>query len=164
MDFGEFCAEVRANVKDITGEDSTAPLESTPIVCRACGEPMVKPTIVLFHAPMPKEFHRAAQDLPKCDLLIVMGTSLTVAPANSLVYRVPPTALRLVMNNEQVGRRLGIEYSDHAVRDVYAHGHSDETCLDLAEQMGWLEDLAVNIDKLPDSSAHMLRKRLERQR
>lgn len=165
MDFDEFCAEVRANVKDITGEDRTAPSESTPIVCRACGEPMVKPTIVLFRAPMPNEFHwRVAQDLPKCDILIVMGTSLTVAPANSLVYRVPPTALRLVMNNEQVGRRLGIDYSNCAVRDVYAHGHSDETCLDLAEQMGWLEDLAVIIDNLPDSSAQLLRERLERRR
>ncbi|KAL7529337.1 hypothetical protein ACHAXR_003407, partial [Thalassiosira sp. AJA248-18] len=65
-----------------------------------------------------------------------MGTSLTVAPANSLVYRIPPTALRMVMNNERVGRRLGIDYSENSIRDVFANGHSDETCLELAEEMG----------------------------
>lgn len=161
MDFDEFCTEVRAKVKDITGEDGEAPQESTLIVCGACGEPMVKPTIVLFRGSMPNEFHRrVAQDLPECDLLIVIGTSLMVAPANSLVYRVPPTTLRLVINNERVGQRLGIDYADDAVRDVYAHGYSDETCLDLAEQMGWLEDLAAIVDELPDSSALLLRERL----
>jgi len=116
---------------------------------------------VLFRGSMPKEFHvKAAQDLPECDLLIIMGTSLTVAPANSLVYRIPPTALRMVMNNERVGRRLGIDYSENSIRDVWAHGYTDETCLNLAEKMGWLDDLAGIVDKLPESSANMLRERL----
>ena len=93
MDFDEFCEKVRCNIKDITGEDGEAPAESTPIQCEACENPTVKPTIVLFRGSMPKEFHTlTAQDLPDCDLLIVMGTSLMVAPANSLVYRIPPTA------------------------------------------------------------------------
>lgn len=162
VDFDEFCENVRTNVKDITSQDDDAPLESTPIQCGACGNPAVKPTIVLFRGSMPKEFHvRAAEDLPDCDLLIVMGTSLTVAPANSLVYRVPPTALRMVMNNERVGRRLGIDYKEGSVRDVYACGHSDETCLELAEKMGWLDDLAEMVDELPESSAKLLRARLE---
>lgn len=120
--------------------------------------------IVLFRGAMPQLFHRrVAEDLPECDLLIIMGTSLQVAPANSLVYRIPPTALRMVMNNEKVGRMLGIMYGEDSVRDVFAHGHSDETCLDLAEQMGWLPDLAEIIDELPVSSARLLRQRLEQQ-
>ena len=161
VDFDEFCNDVRTNIKDITGEDVDAPAQSTPIVCEACQNPTVKPTIVLFRGSMPTEFHtRTAEDLPDCDLLIVMGTSLTVAPANTLVYRIPPTALRMVMNNERVGRRLGIDYSEESVRDVWAHGYTDETCLNLAEKMGWLDDLAEIVDELPDSSATLLRERL----
>jgi len=161
MDFDEFCGKVRTNIKDITGLDCTAPTQSTPIVCQACQNPTMKPTIVLFRGQMPKDFHvKAAQDLPDCDLLIIMGTSLTVAPANSLVYRIPPTALRMVMNNEPVGRRLGIDYSEDSLRDVWAHGYTDETCLNLAEKMGWLDDLAGILEELPDSSAELLRRRL----
>ena len=162
VDFDEFCDKISSNIKDITGRDENAPTTSTPITCEACGNPTVKPTIVLFRGQMPQLFHRhVASDLPECDLLIVMGTSLQVAPANSLVYRVPPTVLRMVMNNEKVGRRLGIMYGEDSIRDVFAHGHSDETCLDLAHQMGWLPDLAEIIDELPESSARLLRQRLE---
>ncbi|KAL7499044.1 hypothetical protein ACHAWT_009640 [Skeletonema menzelii] len=162
VDFDVFCEKISSNIKDITGRDENAPASSTPITCEACGNPTVKPTIVLFRGAMPQLFHRrVAEDLPDCDLLIIMGTSLQVAPANSLVYRVPPTALRMVMNNEKVGRRLGIIYGEESIRDVFAYGHSDETCLDLAEQMGWLSDLAEIIDELPESSARLLRQRLE---
>ena len=165
VDFDEFCEQISTNIKDITGRDENAPTSSTPITCEECGKPTVKPTIVLFRGAMPQIFYRrVAEDLPECDLLIIMGTSLQVAPANSLVYRVPPTALRMVMNNEKVGRRLGIVYGEESVRDVFAHGHSDETCLDLAEQMGWLPDLAEIIDELPDSSATLLRQRLEQRK
>lgn len=165
MDFDDFTKAVRSNIKDITGHDIDAPRRSTPIICGACGNPTVKPTIVLFRGSMPKEFHtRTAEDLPDVDLLIIMGTSLTVAPANSLVYRIPPTALRMVMNDERVGRRLGIDYGEDAVRDVWAHGHTDVTCLDLAEKMGWLDDLALIVDELPDSSRKLLRDRLAQRR
>jgi NAD-dependent deacetylase sirtuin 2 len=162
VDFDEFCGKVSSNIKDITGRDEEAPTTSTPITCEACGKPTVKPTIVLFRGSMPQIFHRrTAEDLPDCDLLIIMGTSLQVAPANSLVYRIPPTALRMVMNNEKVGRRLGIMYGEDSIRDVFAQGYTDETCLDLAEKMGWLEDLNEIIDELPESSARLLRQRIE---
>ena len=161
MDFDEFCGKVRMNIKDITGLDHTAPAQSTPIVCQVCQNPTMKPTIVLFRGQMPADFYvKTAQDLPDCDLLIIMGTSLTVAPANSLVYRIPPTALRMVMNNEPVGQQLGIDYSKDSLRDVWASGYMDESCLKLAEEMGWLDDLASIVDELPDSSAQLLRRRL----
>ena len=161
VDFNEFCAKIRSSVKDITGEDVDAPSQSSPITCEACGRHTVKPTIVLFRGSMPKEFHdRTAEDLEGCDLLIIMGTSLTVSPANSLVYRIPPTCLRLVVNNQRVGRMLGIDYTENSVRDVFAHGHSDEMCLDLIDKLGWLEDVASVLDDLPESCAPMVRERL----
>ncbi|KAL7511265.1 hypothetical protein ACHAXN_008299 [Cyclotella atomus] len=161
VDFDEFCFKVRSSVKDITGQSTDAPTESKPILCEECGKPTVKPTIVLFRGSMPKEFHeRTAEDLGDCDLLIIMGTSLTVSPANSLVYRIPPTCLRLIVNNQRVGRMLGIDYTENSIRDVFAHGHSDEMCLDLMDKLGWLDDLASIMDDLPESNAQMLRERL----
>src|SRR5687768_3033967 len=42
-------------------------------------------------------------DFPKCDLLLVMGTSLQVQPFASLVTRVTERAVRLLVNREVVG-------------------------------------------------------------
>lgn len=52
-------------------------------------------------------------------------------------------------------------YGEDSIRDVYARGYTDETCLDLAEKMGWLEDLNEIVDELPESSARLLRQRIE---
>jgi NAD-dependent deacetylase sirtuin 2 len=99
---------------------------------------------------LPEEFFEKTEaDLPNVDLLIVAGsaiahrkrtaphnrftiaqsigvlcccagTSLTVGPANSVVYRVPKHTVRLLVNNEPVGEELGIEYGSKATRDVFA--------------------------------------------
>ena len=61
--------------------------EGTPMKCRRC-EGLVKPTIVFFGESLPDRFSQlAAVDMPKADLLIVMGTSLVVYPFAGLVGR-----------------------------------------------------------------------------
>jgi NAD-dependent deacetylase sirtuin 2 len=83
MPMQEFCEKLQNQIKDITGKDSTAPKESTPIRCPRCHAPAVKPNIVLFRSSLPKEFFQNVPvDTKDVDLLIVMGTSLGVAPAN----------------------------------------------------------------------------------
>ncbi len=53
--------------------------------CDSCNS-LVKPDIVFFGEALPDRFHRlASRDLPECDLLIIMGTSLTVHPFAGLV-------------------------------------------------------------------------------
>ncbi|KAA0203001.1 hypothetical protein HAZT_HAZT006704, partial [Hyalella azteca] len=53
--------------------------------CESCGA-VVKPDIVFFGEALPDRFYKAvATDFRKCDLLIVMGTSLTVQPFASLI-------------------------------------------------------------------------------
>ena len=47
------------------------------------------------------------QDLPRCDLLIIMGTSLQVYPFASMVFDVPSTTPRILLNMEEVGTREG---------------------------------------------------------
>ena len=44
-----------------------------------------------------------ATDFPKCDLLIVMGTSLQVQPFASLIHHVPRECPRFLLNREVVG-------------------------------------------------------------
>ena len=39
---------------------------------------MVKPDIVFFGENLPKRFYSYIVDFPKCDLLVIMGTSLEV--------------------------------------------------------------------------------------
>lgn len=160
-DYDQFCEDVRRNIKDISRQDASAPQESSLIPCKTCTYAGVKPTIVLFRSNLPEEFfHRVVEDIPTVDLLIVVGTSLTVAPANSLVYRVPPTAVRFIVNNEPVGERLGIQYGDDSRRDVFAQGYCDDVFLDLICHLDWLDDLAKLADELPESSKALLEDRL----
>jgi NAD+-dependent protein deacetylase sirtuin 2 len=163
-DFDSFCDKVERQIKDLSGEDASAPDESTPIVCEFCGFNTMKPAIVLFKSSLPKRFFELLPgDVADVDLLIVIGTSLQVAPANGLVWLVPRSALRLVINRDPVGHHLGIQYGLGARRDYFAQGDIDPTCLDLMTHLGWLDELEplLTENKLPDSSAELLKERLQ---
>ena len=106
---------------------------------------------------MPTEFFECIEkDLPSADLLLIAGTSLVVSPANSLVYRVPNSTYRVVINNERVGKELGIDYSPDAERDCFIQGSCDEVFLDLVTELGWLEDLNEAINNLPEDSVNLM--------
>jgi NAD-dependent SIR2 family protein deacetylase len=113
MDFGQFCNLVQEQIKDLTGQDTNAPTESTPITCPTCGYDSVKPAIVLFRSNLPKQFFESVpNDVKDVDLLFIFGTSLKVAPANSLVWRVPKSAMRVLVNREIVGEHLGLIFCE----------------------------------------------------
>ena len=163
-DFDTFCDQVERQIKDISGEDPNAPETSTPIECPSCAYPTMKPAIVLFKSSLPKQFFELMpRDVTDADLLIVIGTSLAVAPANGLVWLVPQSAMRLIINRDPVGFHLGIDYGSDAARDYFARGDIDPTVLELMMHLGWLDDLEPLLaeDKLPESSAELLRERLQ---
>lgn len=156
MKFGEFCDKVEANIKDIYS-DKGRKKDSKPINCPSCGRPLVKPKTVLFGRSLPEEFfEKTHEDLPKVDLLIVAGTSLLVSPANTVVYRVPKSTIRVVINQEPVGQDLGIEYSAQPKRDFFAQGDCDKVFLQLIRELGWLSDLERKKDLLPEKSRELL--------
>lgn len=65
---------------------------------------LAKPDIVFFGEDLPNRFHRLHRaDLKTCDLLIVMGTSLSVEPFASLADEVRSSVPRLLVNRELVG-------------------------------------------------------------
>ncbi|NPV78918.1 MAG: NAD-dependent deacylase [Firmicutes bacterium] len=67
-----------------------------PPRCASCNSPL-KPDIVLFEDPMPEDFALAQQAALQSDLMIVIGSSLEVAPACYL----PSMAGRLIIINLQ---------------------------------------------------------------
>lgn len=78
--------------------------ESDVPKCKSCGKGTVRPDVVFFGEGLPAEFSdRRMKDFEKCDLLIVMGTSLVVYPFASLVGDVSDATPRLLINKEPVG-------------------------------------------------------------
>jgi NAD+-dependent protein deacetylase sirtuin 2 len=167
-DFDTFCAHVREQIKDVSGRDPNAPTHSTPIECKVCGYAAMKPAIVLFRSSLPKSF---AQNVPidvvGVDLLIVIGTSLRVAPANNLVHQVPRSAMRVLVNREEAGAHLGMNFDDrNPTRDFFAQGECDTVLLELMDSLGWTDDLEYLLpnDLLPESSAKLLEEHLRQRR
>jgi len=166
-DYEQFCADVRTHIKDIydhpedddnDDKNNKAPAESKPILCQQCHRPLVKPTTVLFGRNLPQEFFvRLQQDLPQLDLLLVMGTSLVVAPANSLVTHADDRTVRVVVNREPVGVELGMDFNHPGrSRDFFAQGDCEDVMLELMKELGWVDDLKP--EWLPPESAKKLQK------
>ena len=64
----------------------------------------------------------------------------------------------MVVNKEQVGQELGINYGYEAScgRDYFAQGSCDEVFLDLIKELEWVEDLKKISHLLPQSSVDLL--------
>lgn len=68
-----------------------------------CGG-LVKPRITFFGEQLPKRFNQMSRlDFPKCDLLLVIGTSLSVMPFAGLISRVPMHVPRVLINLKPAG-------------------------------------------------------------
>jgi len=99
-------------------------------------------------------------DFPKCDLLIIMGTSLVVQPFAHLVERVPDDCPRLLINREIVGTAphmfaRGMNFKSERNRDIAVLGDCDDGVKKLVKALGWEDDfnkLCQNKDK-PTASA-----------
>ena len=114
---------------------------------------LVKPDIVFFGEQLPTIFHKLLEeDFPKCDLLIVMGTSLKVRPFCSLIDYVPKNIPRLLINREEVGvkednelsfmiqQMEGFKFEDEC-GDVSLLTDCDKGVRELADELGWLNEL-----------------------
>ncbi|KAJ8713878.1 hypothetical protein PYW08_007498 [Mythimna loreyi] len=121
-------------------------------ICTDCPG-VVKPDIVFFGESLPERFQRCLQeDFQQCDMLIIMGSSLEVQPFASLIDMVPDWCPRLLINREKAGMRSpllrlwgvmsgGLQLDEEAVRDVARLGDCDDGCQDLADRLGWGDEL-----------------------
>lgn len=102
----------------------------------------VKPDIVFFGEDLPRRYYRQASvDLPSCDLLIIMGTSLQVAPFCRLVDDVGPDTIRVLINRECVGG-IGERQSD-----IFLQGDCDDIIRDLTSLIGCRGELDALLDE-----------------
>mmetsp|Transcript_4753 Transcript_4753/g.6877 ORF Transcript_4753/g.6877 Transcript_4753/m.6877 type:complete len:315 (+) Transcript_4753:154-1098(+) len=99
--------------------------------CTKC-KGYVKPDIVFFGEGLPDRFHKLLRkDVAKADLLIVMGTSLTVAPVSLIPSYV--SCRKMLINREEV-ESFGSD-------NLALLGDCDDICLQLASQLGWKEEV-----------------------
>lgn len=108
--------------------------EKTIPRCHSC-EGLVKPEIVFFGEQLPADFFQNRMLPFESDLIIVMGTSLTVQPFASLPGMVRESTPRVLINQERVG---GFGSS---ADDVLLIGDCDDGVRKLAEACGWLDEL-----------------------
>uniref|UniRef100_A0A8C2XCA6 NAD-dependent protein deacetylase sirtuin-2 n=1 Tax=Cyclopterus lumpus TaxID=8103 RepID=A0A8C2XCA6_CYCLU len=101
--------------------------------CDKCSS-LVKPDIVFFGESLPVRFFTSMKmDFPRCDLLIIMGTSLQVQPFAGLVGRYCRSRSRSIF--------LVLTWCPFFLfllsRDVAHISTCDDGCLALAELLGW---------------------------
>ena len=70
-------------------------------ICEKCSG-IIKPDVVLFGEALPTKFWKHVHDFPKCDLLIIMGTSLVVQPFAGLAGKVNSNCPRYDKNYLQI--------------------------------------------------------------
>lgn len=91
----------------------------------------------LFDIKLPDEFGEAATWLAHADLLIIMGTSLTVYPFAGLRNRVPESCPRVLINLDKVGE-IGSR-SDDVVLLMECDEAVKKICKEIGD--GWPEEL-----------------------
>lgn len=101
-----------------------------PPLCDGC-KSIIRPNIILFGEPLPEGvFLEAVEELKRCDLLLVIGSSLVVYP----VADIPLTALehnaKLILLN-----RLPTQYDDRA--DVVLQMYIEEAIVKLQDVGGF---------------------------
>lgn len=139
------------------GSSQAAIMSDQVPVCSFCAA-TVKPDVVFFGEDLPQKYFLHAEDFPKADLLIIMGTSLQVRshmqpavgaasvshsppllppqiePFASLVNTVRSTVPRLLLNRHAVGpfQRVPLRRGDHMEL-----GDLEVTVRRLAQMLGW---------------------------
>eukprot|EP01006_Ploeotia_vitrea_P053446 TRINITY_DN67790_c0_g12_i1.p1 TRINITY_DN67790_c0_g12~~TRINITY_DN67790_c0_g12_i1.p1 ORF type:complete len:359 (-),score=28.76 TRINITY_DN67790_c0_g12_i1:141-1217(-) len=116
---------------------------------------IVKPDIVLFGEDLPGQWGKhLAEDLTKCDLLVVLGTSLAVEPVQSLVTQVNNKCTRIVVNNDtevlQNIKEHMTEYQEPSDSDLdwFVCGDCHTIVEELVKLAGWQDEFKQVKEKI----------------
>ncbi|KAL7934235.1 DHS-like NAD/FAD-binding domain-containing protein [Trichoderma chlorosporum] len=102
--------------------------------CNEC-KGLVKPDITFFGEALPRDFSEKSHNTVMADLVLIIGTSLTVYPFASLPDMARKETPRVLFNMEKVGS-LGSR-----VDDVLELGACDDGIRKLATLLGWTDEL-----------------------
>ncbi|WRT64600.1 uncharacterized protein IL334_001533 [Kwoniella shivajii] len=122
------------------------------------GEPgIIKPDITFFGQALDSEFDQCLfQDREEVDLLVIIGTSLKVAPVSEVLTHIPHSVPQIYINLTPVY---------HVQPDICLLGDADSIVNDLSSQLGWdipppiaitngISNLSSTSTSDPDSSGH----------
>ena len=119
--------------------------------CFQCNVGVVRPNIVFFGEALPTRFWaNIDEDFRQCDCLIVLGTSLAVAPFNGLVAKPSRNSPRVFINRTKpgsvgvVGWVMGLGRNSvnfDGERDLVLLGDCDKTVREICQEAGWEQDL-----------------------
>lgn len=172
----QFRQEVATKIRNIyDAEDPIAPKESSNICCLKCGKPQVKPSTVLYGRNLPQKYFESVEaDFPEnVDAMFVIGTSLTVFPACSLVNEVNDGVPRIILNRDRVGDDFGCDFGEMQTLVEYVNedivksssgfsgdalilGDCDLAVLLMAKELGWLDELKEYAHLMCPTSAALL--------
>ncbi|RDW68840.1 NAD-dependent protein deacetylase hst2-2 [Aspergillus mulundensis] len=127
------------NVHGSWKDQHCAILSGTVPICLkdGCGG-NVKPDIVMFGESLPGEFAGKEEEmLSQADLLLVVGTSLKVAPLSEMPRKLPTHVPRVLVNREIVGDFGSRE------NDVLVLGDCDDGLREFARKLGLEEELEI---------------------
>ncbi|KAF4340856.1 NAD-dependent histone deacetylase SIR2 [Fusarium beomiforme] len=96
---------------------------------------LVKPDIVFFGESLPKAFDNNTYQVAMADLVLIVGTSLTVYPFAALPGMAQQGKPRVLFNMERVGQ-IGTRADD-----VIELGDCDAGIRKLADALGWKDEL-----------------------
>jgi NAD-dependent deacetylase sirtuin 1 len=103
--------------------------------CTKCSKSIhraiLKPDIVFFGEPLPEDFHKTITiDRDKCDLLIVMGSSLKVKPVSLVSELIPAHIPQILINRERL---------QHKSFDIELLGNCDVIINELCRRLAQVE-------------------------
>lgn len=104
-------------------------------ICDSCHRGLIKPDIVFFGEQLPNRFLGNISAVNVADLLIVMGTSLTVHPFALLADLPNDLCPRVLINLDKVGS-FGSRPDD-----VVLLGPCDDIVKQLCKELGWEDEL-----------------------
>ncbi|KAJ5116718.1 Sirtuin family [Penicillium angulare] len=95
----------------------------------------IKPDVVFFGQSLPAEFDVKQSHVPEADLMLVMGTSLKVAPCSQLPRLAKEGIPRVLINMERTG-----DFGNRE-EDLCILGSCDDDVRQLADLLGWRDEL-----------------------
>jgi NAD-dependent deacetylase sirtuin 1 len=112
-----------------------------PVCPKDLDDAILKPNIIFFGEKLPDEFGKYFQkDREKCDLLIVMGSSLKVSPVADIIGKIPHHIPQILINLESLTHVPPF--------DVQLLGYSDNIIKELCRRCDWeLGDVKINKDE-----------------
>ncbi|KAI5952012.1 hypothetical protein KGF54_005087 [Candida jiufengensis] len=87
-----------------------------------------KPNITFFGENLPEKFNDCLKiDVQKCDLVLVIGTSLKVEPVSSIIDKIPKTVKKILINKDSITDKKF---------DLSLIGYCDEITAYLLQKLG----------------------------